>query len=448
MTAVLHQLLGHSQWWYLGAIFAIVALESCAFLGVVIPGETAALAAGALASANVVSFRLALGAVAGGAVFGDIGGYVLGRWKGEALLARWQFARRQHERHRRLLESYFARWGGATVLIGRFVAVGRAFVPFTAGMYEMPARKFLPIAVIAGALWGAVIVALGYLLGAHLKLVEQWLGSLGLGIFILLLVTIGAVMLWRWLLARQDRVQAAWQRYIAEPYGVEVGPLIDFLRARLSPAGYLGLHLTVGLVALAAMTWLFGGVAQDIFAQDPLVKIDRLVAAFVAGHHTPALNSVTAAAAFLGGAWAMLAVTALTAAALAYAGEKLLALAALPMSAGAYGVGLALQAGFSLFTPEVPAARVIHGFHDFPSVAMVVATVAYGLSGCAVAIYARDWRLRTVGAVVAIYLLVVIALGAVYRGQLLSDVIAGFAAGGCWLAICLTGLLTYEKISA
>jgi membrane protein DedA with SNARE-associated domain len=448
MTAILHGLLGVSQWWFLAAIFIVVMLESCAFLGVVFPGEAAALAAGALASANVVSVWWAFGAVAGGAALGDICGYALGRWKGEALLARWRFARRQHERHRRTLESYFARWGAATLLVGRFVAVGRAFIPFTAGLYEMRVRRFLPIALFAGVLWGAVVVALGYLVGAHLSLVEQWLGSLGLGIFILFLVTIGAVMLWRWLLARQDRVRAAWRQYVAEPYGVEIEPLIDFVRARLSPAGYLGLHLTLGLIALVLMAWLFGGVAQDIFAQDPLVRVDRFVAIFIAHHRTPALDSVMAAAEFIGGAWATLAVAAITAAALAYAGEKLLALAALPMWAGAYGVGFALQVLFSLFTPEAPPSRLIHGFHHFPSVAMVAATAAYGIAGSAIAMYAADWRWRTVGAVGTLYLVVVIALGAIYRGDLLSAVIAGFAAGGCWLAICLTGFLTYQKLSA
>jgi VTT domain len=373
---------------------------------------------------------------------------VLGRWKGEALLARWRFARRQHERHGRVLESYFARWGAATVLVGRFVAVGRAFIPFTAGLYGMPARQFLPMAVIAGALWGAVVVALGYVVGAHLRLVEQWLGSLGLGIFILFLLTIGAVVLWRWLIKRQDRARAAWHRYIAQPYGVEIEPLLAFVRARLSPAGYLGLHLTVGLAALGAMAWLLGGVAQDIFAQDPLVRVDQMVAIFVARHHTAALDSVTAAASLAGGTWAMVVVVGLTAAALAYAGEYLLALAALPVWGGAYGVGLALRGLFSLFTPDVPASRLIHGFHHFPSVAMVMATAAYGIAGCAVAIYATNWRWRTVGAVAALYIVILIALGAVYRGELLSAVIGGFAAGGCWLAICLTGLLTYQKLSA
>jgi hypothetical protein len=38
-----------------------------------------------------------------------------------------------------------------------------------------------------------------------------------------------------------------------------------------------------------------------------------------------------------------------------------------------------------------------------------------------------------------------IGLEAVYRGQLLGAVNGGFAAGSCWLAIGVTGILIYQK---
>jgi membrane protein DedA with SNARE-associated domain len=442
---MLQELLRHSGSWLLVAVFLIVALESSAFLGLLFPGEAVALVAGAFAGAKVFPLWWALGTVVGGATIGDIGGYVLGRWKGEALLARWAFARRQHEQHRHQLESFFGRWGTATLLIGRFVAVGRAFVPFTAGLYGMRARRFLPMAVIAGALWGAIVVALGYFLGSNWHLVEAWLRSLGLGIFILFALSAGALVLWRWLVRRQDKVNA-WRRYVRQRYGIELEPLLVFIRARLSPTGYLGLHLTVGVVVLGALAWLFGGVVQDIFAQDPLVRVDRVVALFVAHHRSLTLDSIMAVLAFLGGAWWMIAVVAVTAAGLAYAAENVLALAALPILGGAYGLGVALQALFSQISPEVPARELIHGFQRFPSVVVLTATVAYGLAGYAVATHARHWRLQTLGAVATLYIVLLIGFGAVYRGQLLSAVIGGFAAGGCWLAISVTGILTYQKL--
>jgi hypothetical protein len=77
---------------------------------------------------------------------------------------------------------------------------------------------------------------------------------------------------------------------------------------------------------------------------------------------------------------------------------------------------------------------------------MLTATAAYGIAGYALAMHGRRWRLQTFGAVAALYIELVIGIGAVYKGQLLSAVIGGLAAGGCWLAICLTGILTYQKL--
>src|SRR5260370_17343201 len=150
--------------WALVQIFLVVTLESAAFLGLVFPGEMVALIAGALAGGQAFSPWSAFATVASAAVLGDLAGYALGHYWGQAVLDRWPFACRQYQRHRGRLESYFELWGSATVIIGRFVAVGRAFVPFAAGLSEMPARRFMPMAVFAGVLWGGAVVALAFLL--------------------------------------------------------------------------------------------------------------------------------------------------------------------------------------------------------------------------------------------------------------------------------------------
>ena len=134
----------------------------------------------------------------------------------------------------------------------------------------------------------------------------------------------------------------------------------------------------------------------------------------------------------------MVAVVALTAAGLADVGEKPWRLPLYRSGALHMGSVSGLRALFSLFSPDVPASQLIHGF---PRLAMVTATAAYGLTGYAVAIRGGRWRLQMLGAA-ALYIVLVIGLRVVYRGQLLSAVIGGFAAGGCWLAVCVTWILT------
>ncbi len=445
MIATLETSLAHAGIWALVAIFLVIMLESSAFLGLLFPGEMAALIAGALSASGAFSPSLAFASVASAAIAGDIGGYALGRYRGQAVLTRWSFAHRQYERHRQRLEFYFERWGSATVLAARFVAVGRAFAPFAAGLSEMPARRFMPMAIISGLLWGGALVALGFLLGSKWQIVETWTRSLGAGMLIFFALTVAMAALWRWTVARQDQLAAAWRRR-AQRYGIDLDPFVEFVRARVSPTGYLGLHFTAGLLAIGAMAWLFGGVAQDIFAQDPLVAIDQRVVLCIAQHHTSALDSVASAIAFLSNSWWMLVLLAVAAIGAALAGNLTLSITAAPVLGGAYGLALGLQSLFATFSPHVPQPELVHGFTGFPSVTVTAATAAYGMAGYSFAAHTQSWRLQTLSAVATLYVILLIGLGALYAGELLSAAIGGFALGGCWLAICLTGALTFDRL--
>src|ERR1700733_192806 len=162
MVAAVESFLSQSGPWSLIVVFVVIVLESAAGLGLIFPGEAMAVIAGAMAADNFFSPWTAFVVVALAAMIGDLTGYTIGHTKGKAVLARWAFARRQYEEHRKRIEYYFERYGGATVFVGRFVAVGRAFVPFTAGLSGMRLRKFAPIAVFGGLVWGAVVGGLGY----------------------------------------------------------------------------------------------------------------------------------------------------------------------------------------------------------------------------------------------------------------------------------------------
>jgi hypothetical protein len=324
--------------------------------------------------------------------------------------------------------------------------VGRAFVPFAAGLSEMSAGRFMSMAVIAGVLWAGAVVALGYVLGSNWRLVERWLQSFGAGVLIVFGLTIAMVLLWRWLAARQSEITAAWQRHVARRLSADLMPFVDFVRARFSPTGYLGLHLTAGLIAIGALAWLFGGIAQDIFAQDPLVHIDRGVAIFLAQRRTPALDGVMAVPAFLSDPRWLVLLVAVAAIGSALTGEWTLSITAAPILGGAYGLAFGLQAIFSKFSPHAAPPELVHGFLGFPSVTLTVATSTYGMACYSLIVHIRSWRLQTFSVIVGLYVIILIGLGALYTGELLSSTIGGFALGACWLAICLTGSLTFDRI--
>jgi undecaprenyl-diphosphatase len=192
--------LGH--WGYV-IIFVGAALESAAFIGFMIPGESLVLVAGFLVAAGVLDLLPVLVVVALGAVIGDSIGYELGRRLGRPWLER--FGPRFGLRATMLADAdrFFADHGGKTVLLGRFVGFLRALAPFVAGSSRMPYPRFLFYNATGGVLWAVSFVLLGYVLGASWYVAERWIGRATLIGAALVAIVVAGV----WLYRRRQRVR-------------------------------------------------------------------------------------------------------------------------------------------------------------------------------------------------------------------------------------------------
>jgi len=438
--------------WAFVVIFIIVTLESSAFLGLVIPGESTVLLTGALASAGILKLWPAIIVVITAATVGDIAGYLLGRYYGSALLNRFELARRHYVKHQALLESYFDRWGPMTVIIGRFVAVGRALAPFTAGLSRMQPGRFLPMALIGGILWGGGLVSLGFLFGENWTTIEHWMARIGGGAIGLIALTIAMLALWRWLIRRETGLARAWERIVASQVASRVRPAVArlgvFLQERFSPTSYLGIHLSLGLLTVALLATTFGVIVHAIFAQSPMVMVDQDVAAFIDDLRRPQLDSVAGALVMLSRMPWLFWMTMLIELGLAISG-RLIALVALALSlGGAYTLAFGLRIIFSSVQPHVPAERFVHGFAGFPNVAITGATAAYAMVCFLGLLRVRSWRWRTLEVVGLVYLLILMGMGVVYRGAPLSSLLASYALGGLWATICATGFQVLRRWDA
>jgi membrane protein DedA with SNARE-associated domain len=446
MLAAVESFFSRSGPWSLLVVFVVIVLESSAGLGIIFPGEMMAVIAGAMAADDLFSPWIAVAVVAVAAIAGDLTGFTIGRTRGQAVLTQFPFVQRHYERHRERLEYYFEQYGGATVFVGRFVAAGRAFIPFAAGVSGMRVRNFAPISALAGLMWASVTVGLGYTLGSNWRLVEKWLKSLSAGIVVLAILTGLTVGLWRSVARRETTIVAAWHRYLTGRYGVDLTPFVDFVRARFSPRYYLGLHLTVGVIAAAAMTWLFGGIVDFISDQGPLGGLDRTVAMFVATVRTPGLDSAVGVVATLANPIWLAFIVAAGAISYARRGEASFSIAALLFLAGAYALAYGLQAIFAKHAAHQSELALVNGFAGFPSAALTASTAAYGMLCYMLAAQAGSWRLQTLSVTAALYLIALIGLAGIYSGLALSAIVGGFALGGCWLAICVTGIRTYNRL--
>src|SRR5438094_6612887 len=74
----------------------------------------------------------------------------------------------------------------------------------------------------------------------------------------------------------------------------------QFLRNRLSPEGYAGLHLTIGVLVVLLAGWGFGAIAEDLSPDNPLVLFDQRVAVWFHQHTTTTPTHVAKAMTFFG----------------------------------------------------------------------------------------------------------------------------------------------------
>jgi membrane protein DedA with SNARE-associated domain len=173
-------------------VAALVFCEDALFVGFVLPGETAVVIGGVLASQGKVSvYWLAL-AVVLAAITGDSVGYEIGHHFGPRILET-----RPLRRHRDRVENaqdMIRRRGAAAVFFGRFIAFFRAMMPALAGISRMPYRRFLPFNALGGLAWGIGFTLLGYFAGSAYTRVEHQVGRV---IAVLLAaVVIAALIAW------------------------------------------------------------------------------------------------------------------------------------------------------------------------------------------------------------------------------------------------------------
>jgi undecaprenyl-diphosphatase len=252
--------------------------------------------------------------------------------------------------------------------------------------------------------------------------------------------------MWRSVSRRQTQIVAAWKRHLTGRYGFDLTPFVNFVRARFSPRSYLGLHFTVGLIAVAALAWLFGGIVDIISDQGPLGGLDRTVAMLVAAQRTPALDSAVGVIATLANPVWLAFIVGVGAISYARRREASLSIAALLFLASAYALAYGLQAMFAKHAAHQPELVLVNGFAGFPSAALTASTAGYGMLCYLLAAETDSWRLQTLSVAAALYVIALIGFAGIYSGLALSAIIGGFALGGCWLAICVTGSRTYNRL--
>lgn len=415
----------------LTAVFAAALLEALAVIGIVIPGSSIVFVGGVLVGLKALDPWWTAAAAVSGAILGDGMSYWLGRHHHERIRSMWPL--KSHPEIFERGQAYFAKNGGKSVFLGRFLGPVRAIVPVVAGMSGMPVVQFYVVNVLSAFAWVAALMLPGVLFGASLQVA----GAVSSRLVALLAFLAAALWTLGWLFrvvrrrglpvfkGQRDRI-VAWAHKRRDLPSRIILSLLDPSRPE-APA------MLLATVLLLGGAWLFFGILQDVVSNDPLVQFDHAVFAAVQAFHAAWADDIMVAATELG--------SGNVAAPVVVAVAILLAVTrcwrTLAYWLAAVGFAQILVWALKMLLGRARPTDLYQEFEQFsfPSGHAASSIVIYGFLVFLIA-RGKSSRIRTVVVILAGIGILLVAVSRLYlRVHWVSDVLASLSLGTAWVAL-------------
>ena len=172
------------------ALFVVIFAETGLVVFPLLPGDSLLFLSGTVVAASGVDIHLLVLTLFAAAVLGDSVNYAVGHYIGpiafhrpqDTILGRWLKPEYLERTHR-----FYEKYGGFTIIIGRFVPIIRTFAPFLAGVAGMTYPRFLSYNVVGAFAWITSLVYAGYLFG-NIPWVKDNLTWIVIGIVVVSLI--------------------------------------------------------------------------------------------------------------------------------------------------------------------------------------------------------------------------------------------------------------------
>jgi len=150
--------------WLYGLLFLVLFAETGLVVLPFLPGDSILFIAGTVVAVADLNIHVLVLVLIAAAVFGDSVNYAVGHYIGPRVFhepeSRW-FKRQYLLR----TQAFYDKYGGITIIIGRFVPIIRTFAPFLAGVAGMTYPRFLAYNIVGAVAWITSLVYAGYLFG-------------------------------------------------------------------------------------------------------------------------------------------------------------------------------------------------------------------------------------------------------------------------------------------
>jgi len=172
--------------WLYALMFAVIFAETGLVVTPFLPGDSLLFIAGTVVASAGLNIHVLVPLLILAAVLGDSVNYAVGHFIGPRIFdkpdSRWF-----KQDHLRRTQAFYDKYGGVTIIIGRFIPIIRTFAPFLAGVAGMDYRRFFAFNVVGGILWVGLLVYAGYVFG-NIPWVKDNLTWIVIGIVVVSLI--------------------------------------------------------------------------------------------------------------------------------------------------------------------------------------------------------------------------------------------------------------------
>lgn len=278
--------------------FFIAMVESIAILGTIIPGMLTMSIIGMLVGSGIMPLGFTLLISILGALTGDFLSYWFGIRYRDHIYQMWPF--KKYRKLMELGEKFFAKHGGKSVVIGRFVGPVRSMVPLIAGLLQMRLLPFSFAAIISATAWSIIYMFPGVFLGALSMELPKWKALEFLGYALLWIFLIWAAI---WI--TQYLIRKSW-KYVDAFLGVcwlylkkhpKASSLLQLIVNPKDPHDHRQFTLLfLGLFFICLFAW----IAESVYTHGVLTQLDLPIFHLLQSFRDDFLDRLMISVTFLG----------------------------------------------------------------------------------------------------------------------------------------------------
>jgi len=424
-------------------ILFLFLFEGLAFVGLAIPGTILIILLGFISAKGFFDIGDVIWFVAIGAILGDIISYYLGNhtkkfFHSDSRILKSKYLDRG--------KSFFNKYGGSSILMGRFIGPMRPIIPFVAGLFKMNKKRFFPWVILSCFSWTITFLLLGFFFGQAWQAIILW--STRVSIFIAVSVALFIVFyILKWIIIKNGRqilvfivsVSRSVKRAILS--NPDVQKLIErhsvffrFIKSRLNRNKFSGLSTTFLFFSFIYILVLFTGIVEGIVKADTIVSIDMRVANLLSIFRGPRLTEfflwIT-----LFGKWQVIIIFTLATVSILWLWRKRLYIA--PLFLAIIGTEFFTWFGKIAFHRSRPEVAIYtERSFSFPSGHAAIAVAFYGFIVYLLVRSTSKWKTKVNLFFVVFILVFLIGFSRLYLGvHYLSDVWGGYLVGMLWLIV-------------